>query len=77
MEKGRPVNCANMTGRLMNIFKTLKICTQGGKVFPCMFMEERERRFCGVCLLVCVCACDMKAVCLCMYICLCVCGLFI
>lgn len=53
--KGRPVNCANMTGRLMNIFKTLKICTQGGKVFPCMFMEARERGslVVSVCMLVC------------------------
>lgn len=53
--KGRPVNCANMTGRLMNIFKTLKICTQGGKVFPCMFMEARERDslVVSVCMFVC------------------------
>ncbi len=50
--KGRPVNCANMTGRLMNIFKTLKMCTQGGKVFLCMFMEERQSSV--VCLHVCV-----------------------
>lgn len=77
--KGRPVNCANMTGRLMNIFKTLKICTQGGKVFPCMFMEARERERVLWCLSACLCVlggsglcvCDMKAVCLYMYICSC------
>lgn len=73
--KGRPVNCANMTGRLMNIFKTLKICTQGGKVFPCMFMEAGDRQSCGVCLHVCVfwgevgCACVIWRLfaCICIY----------
>lgn len=75
--KGRPVNCANMTGRLMNIFKTLKnLHTRGKGVSVHVYGGERQPW--GVCLHVCVfwvevdCACDMnKAVCLYMYICSC------
>lgn len=56
----RPVNCANMTERLMNILKTLKICTRGERGFSaCLWKldgrvgRERDSFKVSVCLFVC------------------------